>query len=81
MEITAEIVMNKVIEVSRRHQVEKPVLGIDSLVLILNTEPAVLMPVLIELHNEQKLVLYRREHRKGSRSKGLTEEHERVSLY
>lgn len=78
--VTAESVLEKLQEISKRHLMDRPAIGIDSLVLALNVDQNALVPLLIELENKQKLILHRNDKVDNTRNSGRIDDFHKVSL-
>ena len=75
-----EKVLIKLQEISSRHPVSNPPIGIDSLVLALNTDQQQLMQALMQLRNEEKVILFHNERIANTRNSGRIDDFNKVSL-
>jgi hypothetical protein len=80
MSLDADKVFKMLQVISERHAVSNVAISIDSLVLALNTDQQLLLPILIQLRNEQKVLLFRNENVANARNSGRIDDYNKISL-
>lgn len=79
MKITPEEVLKKLKDIIGRHLKTDPQIGIDSLALGLNISPQELMPLLMQLKQEELVILHRNPLTSG-RSNGRLDDYTGITL-
>ncbi len=79
MKITSEEVLKRLKDITARHLKSDPVIGIDSLSLGLNVSPHELMPLLMQLRQDEQIILHRNPLASG-RSNGRLDDYTGITL-
>lgn len=79
MNITSDQVLKKLKDIISMHLKTDPVIGVDSLALGLNISPHELMPLLMQLKQEELIILHRNSSSSG-RSNGRLDDYTGITL-